>query len=214
MRRLNNKSRMKGDFHVRFGESQRGRFPLATRPVCHCKTETQVNELKEKLSERMIEVGLELHPEKTKIVYCKDGRRSGNFSCTVFDFLSYTFRARRVKSMRGEYLVGFNPGISNASAKEIRNTSRDWHWSRSTDKSLEDLARMFNPIIQGWINYYGKYYKSALFPTLLCLDRRLVIWATRKFKRFRGHRRRAALWLSRVARREPNLFAHWKVLYA
>jgi len=181
--------------------------------VCHCKTQTQVKELKDRLSKRMGEVGLELHPEKTKIVYCKDGKRSGNFSCTVFDFLSYTFRARRSKNRWGKYFINFTPAISNASAKAIRNISREWHWSRCTDKCLEDLARMFNPIIQGWINYYGKFYKSALFPTLLCLNRRLVIWATRKFKRFKGHRRRAAQWLRRIARKEPNLFAHWKVLY-
>ena len=182
--------------------------------VCHCKTQTQVKELKERLSKRMVEVGLELHPEKTKIVYCKDGKRAGYFPMTSFDFLSYTFRARRSKNKWGKYFINFTPAISNKAAKAIRKTSRDWHWSRCTDKSLEDLARMFNPIIQGWINYYGKFYKSALFPILLCLNRRLVIWATRKFKRFKGHRRRAAQWLSRIARKEPNLFAHWKVLYA
>ena len=182
--------------------------------VCHCKSQSQVNWLHEKLKKRMAEVGLELHPQKTKIVYCKDGKRSGEFPCTTFDFLGYTFRARRLKNKKGQFFVGFNPGISNASAKAIRKTSRSWHWSRSTSKSLEELARTFNPIIQGWMNYYGKFYKTALIPTLQCLNRRLEIWVTRKYKRFKGHRRRASQWLRRISRKEPNLFAHWRVLYA
>jgi group II intron reverse transcriptase/maturase len=182
--------------------------------VCHCKRQSQAEELKEKLKERMNEVGLELHPEKTKIVYCKDGKRSEDFPCISFDFLGYTFRPRRSKNKWGEFFINFTPAISNKAAKAIRRTSRGWHWSRRTDKDLEDFARMFNSVIQGWINYYGRFYRSALFPTLLCLNRRLVIWATQKYKRFRGHRRRAERWLSRIARKEPNLFAHWNILYA
>ena len=182
--------------------------------VCHCKTETQVKELKERLSKRMIEVGLELHPEKTKIVYCKDGNRRGEFSCTSFDFLGYTFRARRSKNKWGKLFISFTPAISNKAAKAILQISRRWHWPKRSDLELEDLARLSNPAIRGWINYYGKFYKSGLFPIFQCLNNRLVIWATRKYKRFRGHRRKAAQWLSRIARKEPNLFAHWKVLYA
>ena len=182
--------------------------------VCHCKTETQVKELKERLSERMIEVGLELHPEKTKIVYCKDSNRRGEYSCTNFDFLSYTFRARRSKNKWGKYFINFTPAISSKAAKAIRQTSRQWHWPKRSDLELEDLARLSNPAIRGWINYYGKFYKTGLFPIFLCLNYRLVMWATRKFKRFRGHPRRAAQWLRRISRKEPNLFAHWKVLYA
>ena len=182
--------------------------------VCHCKSQYQVKELHEKLKNRMTEVGLELHPQKTKIVYCKDDKRKGEFSCISFDFLGYTFRARGVKSKAGGLFVGFNPGISNASAKAIRRTSRQWHWPRRSDLELEDLARLFNPVIRGWINYYGKFYKTALFPTLQCLNRRLVIWVTRKYKRFKRHHRRASQWLRCIARKEPNLFAHWKMLYA
>ena len=182
--------------------------------VCHCKSQAQAEELLEKLKKRMREVGLELHPEKTKIVYCKDGKRSEDFPCISFDFLGYTFRPRKSKNWRGEFFINFTPAISNKASKAIRQTSRKWRWSRRTDKNLEDLARMFNPVIQGWINYYGRFYRSALFPALQCLDRRLVIWAMRKYKRLRGHPRRAARWLSRIARREPELFAHWRILYA
>ena len=182
--------------------------------VCHCKTLAQAERLKRDLEARMKEVGLELHPEKTKIVYCKDDDRREEFPQVSFDFLGYTFRARRSKNRWGKYFINFTPAISNKAAKAIRQKSRDWDWSLRSDKELEDLAYMFNSTIQGWINYYGRYYKSALYPTLRCLDRRLVMWATRKYKRLRNHRRRATHWLDRIARKQPYLFAHWRLLYA
>jgi len=182
--------------------------------VCHCKSEAQAEQLMQSLNVRMKGVGLELHPEKTKIVYCQDDDRQGEYPNTVFDFLGYTFRPRLSKNRFGKYFINFSPAISNKAAKAIRRKSRGWSWSKRSDKSLEDLARMFNPIIQGWINYYSRYYKSALYPILKCLEQRLVIWATRKYKRLRHHKRRAAQWLNRIARKQPNLFAHWKLLYA
>ncbi len=182
--------------------------------VCHCKNQAQAEDLLRRLNERMSEIGLELHPEKTKVVYCKDGDRRKDFALTRFDFLGYTYRARRSKNKWGKYFINFTPAISNKAAKAIRQTSRGWSWPKRSDKDLEDLSRMFNPIIQGWINYYGRYYKSALYPTLRCLDRRLAMWATRKYKRLRCHRRRAVHWLDRIARRQPNLFAHWRLMNA
>jgi len=170
--------------------------------------------LLELLNKRMESVGLELHPDKTNIVYCKDDERRGDYPDTSFDFLGYTYRPRRSKNRFGKYFINFSPAISNKAAKAIRHRSRGWSWPKRSDKSLEDLARMFNPIIQGWINYYRRYYKSALYPTLRGLDRRLIHWATRKYKRLRHHRRRAAQWLNRIARKQPNLFAHWRLLYA
>lgn len=154
--------------------------------VCHCKSRTQANELKERLSERMFEVGLELHPEKTKIVYCKDDDRRREYSCTTFDFPGYTFRARRSKNKWGKFFINFTPAISKKAAKTIRHKSRRWLWPKRSNFELEDLARLSNPAIRGWINYYGKFYKSELFPIFQCLNHRLVMWATRKFKRFRG----------------------------
>ena len=182
--------------------------------VCHCKSEAQAVALKQALEARMKEVGLELHPEKTRIVYCQDDDRREDHPHIAFDFLGYTFRPRRSKNRWGKYFINFSPAISNKAAKGIRQRSRRWCWPLRSDKSLEDLSRMFNPIIQGWINYYGRYYKSALYPTLLQLDRRLVRWATRKYKRLRGHRRRAEHWLLRIAKRQPELFAHWRLLHA
>lgn len=182
--------------------------------LCHCKSKAQAEKLKQDLDARMKEVGLELHSEKTKIVYCKDDDRREAYPCTSFDFLGYAFRPRKSKNRWGKYFINFTPAISNKAAKAIRQASRKWDWSLRSDKQLEDLARMFNPIIRGWINYYGHYYKSALYPTLKCLERRLVLWATRKYKRLRHHRRRAAQWLRCIARKQPNLFAHWRLLYA
>lgn len=182
--------------------------------VCHCKSKFQAQQLKQKLEARMKEVGLELHPEKTKIVYCKDDDRREHYPEISFDFLGYTFRPRRSKNRWGKHFINFTPAISNKAAKAIRHKSRGWNWPLRSDKQLEDLAKMFNPIIQGWINYYGRYYKSALYPTLQCLERRLIMWATRKYKRLRNHRRRAAQWLNRIARRQSWLFAHWRLLYA
>ena len=182
--------------------------------VCHCESEAQAVALKQALQARMKEVGLELHPEKTRIVYCQDDDRREDHPHIAFDFLGYTFRPRRSKNRWGKYFINFSPAISNKAAKGIRQRTRRWRWPLRSDKSLEDLSRMFNPIIQGWINYYGRYYKSALYPTLLQLDRRLVRWATRKYKRLRGHRRRAQHWLQRIAKKQPELFAHWRLLHA
>ncbi len=130
--------------------------------VCHCKSEAQAKWLKGRLESRFAEVGLELHPGKTKIVYCKDGKRRGSYTHEKFDFLGYTFRARRSKSKWGKHFINFSPAISDKAAKGIRKTARSWGWQRRSDKSLEDFARMSNPVIQGWINYYGRFYKSAL----------------------------------------------------
>ena len=182
--------------------------------VCHCRSEAQAEALLKALNRRMEEVGLELHPQKTKIVYCKDDDRREDYPHTSFDFLGYTFRSRRSKNRWGKFFINFSPAISNQAAKALRQRSRGWHWPERSDLQLEDLARMFNPIIQGWINYYRRYYPSALYPTLKCLERRLAMWATRKYKRLRHHRRRAAQWLTRIARKQPTLFAHWRLLYA
>ena len=179
--------------------------------VVHCRTEADALVLKEELDVRFRECGLELHPEKTKIVYCKDDLRRGDHPVTSFDFLGYTFRPRRSKSRNGKYFINFSPAVSNKAGKAMREKARRWKMHLRSDKSLEDLSRMFSPIIRGWINYYGRFYKSALYPTLRQLNRTLVRWATRKFKRLRRHRRRAEYWLGRIAKRQPWLFPHWQM---
>ncbi len=181
--------------------------------LCHCRSEAQARWLWGVLKQRFAECGLELHPQKTKIVYCKDDDRRGHYPNETFEFLSYSFRPRRSKNRWGKYFVNFSPGVSNAAAKAMRQRIRDWKLRCRVDKGVDDLARMFNPVIRGWITYYGRYYKSALYPTLRYLDRRLAQWAREKYKRLRRHRRRSEHWLRRVARRDLRLFAHWPLLH-
>ena len=178
--------------------------------ICHCKSEEQAQRLKAALERRFALCKLTLHPEKTKIVYCKDDDRKGRYAEEKFDFLGYTFRARRSKNRWGKYFINFSPAVSNKAAKAIRQDMRQW--AVRSDKSLDDLARMFNPVVRGRINYYGSFYKSALYPTLQHIDRILAKWATRKYKRLRGHKRNAMAWLRRIARRQPTLFVHWQFL--
>jgi group II intron reverse transcriptase/maturase len=182
--------------------------------ICHCKTEAQALWLKDALKRRFALCKLALHPDKTKIVYCKDDDRTGGYPEEKFDFLGYTFMARRSKNRWGTYFVNFCPAVSTKAAKEIRHVMRQWALHNRSDKSLDDLAGMFNPVLRGWIAYYGSFYKSAMYPTLRHFDRILVRWARRKYKRLEGHKRKAEAWLRAIARRQPGLFAHWPLLQA
>jgi RNA-directed DNA polymerase len=177
--------------------------------VAHCKTEEQAKQVLEDIRKRLERCKLELHPEKTKIVYCRDDDRRGKYAQEKFDFLGYTFRPRRSKNRKGKYFINFSPAVSNEAAKEIRQEMRSWRIHLRSDKAIDDLARMWNPVLRGWIQYYGHFYKSALHPVLRHFNRLLVRWAMRKYKRLRRHRRRAEYWLGRIARREPRMFAHW-----
>jgi group II intron reverse transcriptase/maturase len=181
--------------------------------ICHCDSEEQAMALRRSLEERFSECGLMLHPEKTKVVYCKDDSRRQDYPSHTFDFLGYTFRPRLSKRRGDRIGVSFSPAVSGKALKAIRQAVRHWHLHERSDKSLDDLARMFNASIRGWINYYGRYYKSALYPTLRHIDRILARWAHRKFKTMRRHRRQTRHWVERVARRQPSLFAHWSLLY-
>lgn len=181
--------------------------------LCHCRSEAQARWLWTVLEQRFAACGRRVHPDKTTIVYCKDDDRRGHYPNEQFDFLGYAFRPRRSKNRWGKYFVNFSPGISNSAAKAIRRAIRSWRLDCRIDKKVDDLARMFNPVIRGWITYYGRYYKSALYPTLRYLDQRLARWAMSKYKRLRRHRRRSEHWIRRIARRDPGLFAHWRLLY-
>ncbi len=180
--------------------------------IAHCHSETEARTLKEAIEKRLQECGLELHPEKTRIVYCKDDNRQENYENEKFDFLGYTFRARRSKNRYGKYFVNFSPAVSNKAAKAMRQKMRGWRLQLRSDKSIEDLGRMFYSTINGWINYYGRYYKSALYPVFQHLNRLLVWWAMKKYKRLRGHQRKATHWVGRIAKCETYRFPHWKRL--
>jgi len=179
--------------------------------IVHCRTEKQAQEVRAAIARRMQECRLELHPEKTKIVYCKDDDRRERYAQEKFDFLGYTFRPRGSKSRKGKYFINFSPAISEKASKAIRRTIRDWKLPLRSDTSLEHLSRMFNPIIRGWFQYYGRFYRSGLYPLRWYLNRVLARWATRKYKKLKHHFRRAEQWLLRVAQRTPQLFAHWQL---
>jgi RNA-directed DNA polymerase len=204
--------------HLAFDEWMRSKHPeapferYADDIVVHCKREEQAQQLLKAIEKRLAQCRLELHPEKTKIVYCKDDDRRETYANEKFDFLGYTFRARRSKNRWGKYFINFSPAVSNKAAKKMRQEMRRWRLNLRSDKSIDDLARMWNPVIRGWIQYYGRYYRSALNPVFRHLNVYLVRWARRKYKRLSRHRRRAEYWLGQIAVRDPRLFAHWHML--
>jgi RNA-directed DNA polymerase len=179
--------------------------------VVHCTSQRQAEYVKGAIGRRLKECGLEMSPEKTRIVYCKDSNRTGEHACTKFEYLSYEFRARRVRTKDGQYFDGFNPAISPTEARRIRREIRSWRLCRWTTKTLTELAEWVNPRVRGWMGYYGHFYMSVLHPILRNINEHLARWARRKFKRLRNSRNRAYRHLSRAARREPGLFAYWRL---
>ncbi|WP_373201624.1 group II intron maturase-specific domain-containing protein, partial [Enterococcus sp. HMSC072H05] len=178
--------------------------------ITYCVSLKQAKYLKKRLEERFRIFGLELHPDKTKIVYCRDSDRMGNYPITTFDFLGFTFRPRGAKNKYGKCFTNFLPAVSDKAKKAIRKEVRNWRLQLKADKKLEDLANMFNSKIQGWMNYYMKFYKSEMYSLLRYINQCLVKWVRRKYKK-RQARRKAEHWLGEIAKRERNLFAHWKI---
>jgi len=179
--------------------------------ICHCRSKAEAEGLREAIERRFSGCGLELNLQKTKTVYCKDANRREDYPEQSFDFLGYTFRPRMAKERSGEFFVSFIPAISNKAAKSLRNTIRQWKLHRRTDKSIDELAQLFNPVLRGWINYYGSFYRSALYRTFKPLNNIIAQWATRKYKRLKRHKRLACRWLECIAKRQPRLFAHWQL---
>jgi len=179
--------------------------------VIHCASEEQARHVRARLARRLAEVGLELHPDKTRIVYCQDAVRRDDHEVTSFTFLGYTFRPRLAMTRWGKHFVSFLPAVSKDAITAMGRKIRSWHIARRSDKSLGDLALMFNPIVQGWINYYGRFYKSMLYPLLRRINEHLMRWAMRKYKRLRRRQQRARELLATASRRSPQLFAHWRI---
>lgn len=180
--------------------------------ICHCRNELQAVNVRNAIAQRLKECRLELNPDKTKIVYCKEDNREKDYPNIAFDFLGYTFRPRGAKTKTGRFFVGFLPAMSNKAAKAICDVMRTWRIHNRPDKSLDDFSRMFNPKLRGWINYYARFYRSAMYKVFHILNRILARWAMRKFKNLRGRQRRATYWLGKTALQRPQLFAHWQIL--
>lgn len=179
--------------------------------LVHCKTETEARTIMAALKERLAECGLEMHPDKTHIVYCKDGSRKEKHPNTKFDFLGYTFRPRVVKNRkRNSLFVSFTPAVSSKALKSMRETTRKLNYRNRTDLSLGDISRLHNPVMRGWIAYYGRFYPSAMYPVFRHFNKTLVAWAMRKYRRLKGHKTRASLFLEKLAEQQPRLFVHWQ----
>jgi RNA-directed DNA polymerase len=180
--------------------------------ICHCGSAEDARELWRALAERFTACKLVLHPEKTKIVYCKDANRRGDFPIIAFDFLGFQFRARKTMWRKGDKRIfahSFQPAASPKALKRISRSVRSWALHHRSDKSLTELAAMYNPCIRGWIAYYSHFYKTQLRPTLVRIDAYVIRWARRKFKRMRHRTKGARDWFDRFRRANPHLFAHW-----
>lgn len=179
--------------------------------VIHCESKEEAEYLLTKLGKRMKECHLELHPDKTKIVYCKDANRSDDDhpGCS-FDFLGYTFRPRESKNRWGKFFVNFTPAISRKAVKKIKEEIRGWNLNKWTVANLDDVAKFVNPKVIGWINHYGMFNKSALYEIISYVEYKLANWARKKYKRLRNRVNRAKKWLGRIRKRQQNqIFVHW-----
>ena len=180
--------------------------------IVHCRSRAEAEAVLAAIGERFAACGLELHATKTKIVYCKDDDRPESHEKITFDFLGYTFQPRRAKNRWGNYFVSFLPAISAKAAKAIRTTIRDWRMAATrNNQRLEDLARLTNPVVRGWMTYYGRFYRSKCVLVLRHVNEALGRWVRRKFKRFRRRQRAAMHWLGRIAQRDPKLFVLWQL---
>jgi len=180
--------------------------------LVHCRTEQEAEAFKAKLQARLAECHLEMHPTKTKVVYCKDGKRKDKYPTVKFDFLGYCFRPRLVRRFRDNSLFcGFNPAVSPSAMKAMREAIRDLNIWHQTQLSLQDIAQQLNPLLRGWIEYYGRYAPSALYPLLRYVNQTLLAWVMRKFKRFKGHKIQASQLLQRLATERVGLFVHWQI---
>jgi group II intron reverse transcriptase/maturase len=177
--------------------------------VVHCRTEQEANQLLAEIDARLKECKLELHPTKTKIVYCQDKERQKQHPNTAFDFLGYTFRKVLIKDRLGRLQMNFIASVSKNAGQALKDKVKSLKIHKRTGSKIEMIAEKLNPILRGWMNYFGKFNRSAMKRTLDCVQRRLIKWAMCKFKRFRKHRRRAEEWLLQVRKRKPYMFAHW-----
>ncbi len=182
--------------------------------VLHCKSKEQAELVVEKIKVRFRQCGLELHPEKTQIIYCRDVNRKEDYPVHSFTFLGYTFRPRRSMDKYGRVYVNFTPAVSRDALKAMRQAIRGWHIQLKNDKELNDLSAMFNPVLRGWMNYYAIFYASAMRPVWNHMNGFLVRWLMRKHKSLAWHKRRARRTLGRLAETWPEAFVHWKAGYA
>jgi group II intron reverse transcriptase/maturase len=177
--------------------------------VAHCRSESEARALLAAIDTRLKACKLEMHPEKSGVVYCKDAKRRGSYSRIQFTFLGFTFRPRSAKARNGKLWTAFLPAVSAAAIKRMTRIIREWRLPRQTSVGLNELARRVNPTLRGWLNYYGRFYKSAMRRLFDHFDQSLLRWARRKFRKFSRRPYQARRWLKKLVRRQPRLFIHW-----
>jgi group II intron reverse transcriptase/maturase len=181
--------------------------------IVHCVSEKQAKYLRNVIAARLARFGLRLHPEKTRIVYCHQENRPKPQKGTLveFTFLGYTFRPRYSRTSHGRWKLGFLPAVSKAAKKQMAATIRGWHLGRCTRLSFHQIATMINRIVAGWINYYGRFYKSLLISFLANqINPHLVKWAMRKHKHLHRQPAKARRRLAQIATTHPGMFIHWR----
>ena len=181
---------------------------FADDAVVHCATYRQARQVLAAISARMEQVGLRLHPAKTRIVYCKDGQRHGSHEHVSFGFLGFTFRARAARGKNGKKFTSFLPAASKDALNKMSAEVRRWRLHRRTWHTIGSLAREINPIVRGWMQYYGTFYRSALLPLLRRINSYLMRWLRKKYKRLASKQKARACW-ERITTQYPRLFAHW-----
>jgi RNA-directed DNA polymerase len=182
--------------------------------VVHCVTERQAHQVREAIERRLGSVGLQLHPDKTRIVYCKDDRRRLDYGQVTFTFCGYAFRPRKTYDRVGKRSrTGFLPAVAPGKLIDMSRKIASWSLHRRTTRNLESLAEEVNPALRGWLNYFTVFYPSAVNPIGKRVDRHLMRWARRKYKRLERSEKRARDWLTGVRTRAPGLFAHWALRY-
>jgi group II intron reverse transcriptase/maturase len=180
--------------------------------VVHCGSQEQAREVMQAIASRLAECGLMMHPEKSKIVYCKDSNRTQPYPHIHFTFLGFTFRPRKAISNTRRIFTSFLPGVSADALKKMRAAVRGWRLNRQTHVALAALAKLYNPIICGWWNYYGAFYPTAMLDLYMHIDRALERWARRKYKTLSGRLRAGVQWLRKMKDAEPRLFHHWRLI--
>lgn len=187
---------------------------FADDAVVHCVTERQARQVRAAIEGRFAEIGLVLHPDKTKIVYCKDSRRRLEFEQVTFTFCGYAFRPRMAfDKNRKQVYTGFLPAVSPDKLTEMSRKLAAWRIHRRTNQTLSEIARWLNPVLRGWFNYFTVFYPSRVKPLCERIDRHLMRWAQWKYERLKRSDKKAREWLKAVRERAPRLFAHWELRY-
>jgi RNA-directed DNA polymerase len=182
--------------------------------VVHCVTERQAHQVRQAIGRRLADIGLQLHPDKTRLVYCKDDRRRLDYERVTFTFCGYAFRPRKAwDKTRGTTRTGFLPAVAPGKLTDMSRKVASWRLHRRTTWNLDDLAEEVNPALRGWLNYFTEFYPSAVIPIGKRVDCHLMRWARWKYKRLKRSEERARAWLKGVRQRSPSLFAHWTLRY-